>query len=66
MGTIEEIVKAVEQLPPDKLAEFQAWYEEFSAALFDAQIEQDSKNGKLDRLVEKSEEDFRAGRFREL
>ena len=66
MGTVEEIAKAVERLTPDKLAKFQAWYEEFSAALFDAKIERDSMNGKLDKLVEKSEEDFRAGRFREL
>jgi hypothetical protein len=64
--TVEEIAKAVEQLPPEKLAKFQAWYEEFAAALFDAQIERDSLNGKLDKLVEKSEADFRAGRFREV
>lgn len=41
MGTVEEIAKAMEQLPPDKLAEFNAWYEKFSAALFDAKIERD-------------------------
>jgi hypothetical protein len=66
MGTVEEITRAVEQLPPEKLAEFQAWYEAFAAALFDAQIERDALNGKLDKLVERSEADFRAGRFREL
>lgn len=66
MGTLEEITKAVEQLPPDKLAKFQAWYEEFAAALFDAQIERDASNGKLDQLIAKSEADFRAGRFRDL
>jgi len=66
MGTVEEILKAVEQLPPEKLAEFQIRYEELAAALFDAQIERDALSGKLDKLVEKSEEDFRAGRFREF
>jgi hypothetical protein len=66
MGTVEEIAKAVKKLPPEKLAEFQAWYEEFVAALFDAQLERDSLNGKLDKLVERSEADFRAGRFHEL
>jgi len=66
MGTVEEIVKAVEQLSPDELAKFQAWYEEFEAALFDAKIERDSRNGKLDKLIEKSEEEFRAGHFREF
>jgi len=66
MGTVEEIAEAVERLTPDKLAKFRAWYEQFEAALFDAKIERDSANGKLDKLVEKSEADFRAGRFREL
>lgn len=66
MGTVEEIVKAVEQLSPDKLVKFQAWYEEFSAALFDAKIERDSLEGKFDELAEKAIEDFRAGRSREL
>lgn len=66
MGTVEEIVKAVEQLSPDKLAKFQAWYEEFSAALFDAKIERDVANGKLDSLAADAIADFRAGRAREL
>ncbi len=64
--SVEELTKAVAELPPDKLAKFRAWYEQFDAALFDAKIERDAHNGKLDKLVEKSEEDFRAGRFREL
>ncbi len=66
MGTVEEIATALERLSPDELAKFQAWYEKFEAALFDAKIERDSRNGKLDKLVEKSEADFRAGHFREL
>ena len=66
MGTVEEIAKAVEELSPDKLAKFRAWYEEFDAALFDAKIERDSLAGKFDKLAEKAIEDFRAGRSREL
>ena len=66
MGTVEEIVKAVEKLPPEKLAEFQAWYEEFSAAVFDAKLERDSLAGKFDALAEQAIADFHAGRSREL
>lgn len=66
MGTIEEIVKAVEQLPPEKLAEFQAWYEEFSAAVFDAKLERHSLAGKFDAMADQAIADFRAGRSREL
>lgn len=66
MTKLEDIEKAVEQLPPEALTKFRAWFEQFDAALFDAKIERDAANGKLDRLFEKSEADFRAGRFREL
>ncbi len=64
--SVEELTKAVAELPPDKLARFRAWFEEFEAALFDAKIARDAENGMLDKLVTKSEEDFKAGRVREL
>lgn len=64
--TIEDLKKGVADLPPDELAKFRAWYEQFDAALFDAKIARDAGNGTLDRVFAKSEEDFRAGRFREI
>lgn len=64
--SVEELEKAVAALPPDLLARFRSWFEEFDAARFDAKIEADAKNGKLDKLIENSEQDFRAGRFREF
>jgi hypothetical protein len=64
--TVEDIEKAVAKLPPDKLAEFRAWFEAFEADRFDRRIEQDAKAGKLDRLAEQALAEFRAGRAREL
>ena len=64
--TIEDIEKAISKLPPDQLARFRAWFEEFDAARFDAKIARDAKAGKLDRLAREAKEDFRAGRTREL
>jgi hypothetical protein len=64
--SVEELEKAVAELPPELLAKFRAWFEGFEAARFDAQIEADAKSGKLDKLIEKSEADFRAGRYREI
>ena len=63
---IEDLEKAVAELPPEKLAEFRAWFETFEAAHFDAQIEADAQSGKLDKLAEAALGDFRQGRFREL
>ena len=35
MTTVEDIEKAVAQLPPDKLDKFRDWFEKFEAARFD-------------------------------
>ena len=66
MTTIEDIERAVAELPPDQLAQFRAWFEEFEAARFDEKIERDAKGGRLDRLAQQALADFRAGRAREL
>ena len=66
MSSVEEIEKAVAELPADELARFRAWFEEFEAARFDERIERDAKAGKLDQLAERALADFHAGRAREL
>lgn len=64
--SVEELEKAVASLPPDLLARFREWFEEFEAARFDAKIEADAKGGKLDKLAEQALADVAAGRCREL
>jgi hypothetical protein len=66
MTTAEEVEKAVEQLAPQELARFRAWYEVFEARRFDAAIERDAQAGKLDALAEEALADYRAGRTRDL
>jgi hypothetical protein len=66
MSTVEDIENAVANLPPDELARFRRWFEEFEAARFDARIERDAKSGRLDRLADEALADMRAGRAREL
>jgi hypothetical protein len=66
MTTAEDIEKAVEQLAPQELARFRAWFEAFDAAQFDAAIERDSRAGKLDKLADEALVEHRAGRTREL
>jgi hypothetical protein len=63
---IEDIEKAVAKLPPDQLAEFRVWLEEFDAARFDQKIERGVQAGTLDRLADQAVNDFRKGRAREL
>ena len=66
MTKIEEIKQAIERLTPSERATFRAWYEEFEARLFDEKIERDAKAGKLDKLIAKARENYRAGRREEF
>ena len=66
MTTLEDIEKAIADLPSEQLKKFRAWFEQFEATHFDQAIERDAKAGKLDRLAKEALADFRAGRTREL
>ena len=66
MSKIEDIQKAVEQLPADDLARFREWFEEFEARLFDEQIERDAKAGKLDKLTAEARANYMAGQGEEF
>jgi len=48
MTRLEDIEKAVAELPADQLARFRAWFEEFEAARFDQKSERDADAGKRD------------------
>lgn len=66
MTTLEDIKRAIAELPTEQLKKFRAWFEQFEAARFDHQIEQDAKAGKLDQAAKQALEDLAAGRAREL
>jgi hypothetical protein len=58
---IKEIESAIAQLPPSELAELAKWFEEFQARVWDEQLEQDMKSGRLDTLLKQAEQDFEQG-----
>ena len=66
MSTVEEIERAVANLPARDLALFSAWFDTFAAEQFDRKIERDANAGKLDRLAESALADFRKGLAREI
>jgi hypothetical protein len=66
MTTLEDIEKAITELPHDQFAKFRTWFEESEAARFDQRIERDAEAGKLNQFAEQALADFRAGRVREL
>jgi hypothetical protein len=66
MTKVEKIEQDIEALEPGELAWFRAWFAEFDAANWDAEIEADAKAGRLDALADKALADHRAGRTRLL
>lgn len=64
--TVLEIEKAVLSLPLNELEDFRAWFDNFDAAVWDKQFEEDVTAGKLDEIAEKAVEDFKKGNFKEL
>ena len=60
---IKKIESAIAQLPPSELAELAKWFEEFQARVWDEQLEQDMKSGRLDRLLKQAEQDFEQGQY---
>lgn len=66
MSKLEKIEKAIAELRPEDVQALADWLAEYQAALWDRQIEQDSKNGLLDNLVETALAEHRAGLTTEM
>jgi len=66
MNTIVEIEHAVEQLPPEDLVAFRAWFARFDADVWDREMEADADAGRLDAFAAEALADLRGGRCTEL
>ena len=59
--SVQEIEKAISQLPPSDYAELMAWLEEYQAQMWDRQIERDIDSGRLNKLFEEANREYEAG-----
>jgi hypothetical protein len=66
LSEVEQLEKQIEKLSPEDLASFRAWFLEFDARVWDAQIEADVKAGKLKGLIAEALADYKAGKAREF
>lgn len=64
--SVKEIETAITKLPDDEIWEFAKWFEEFRAALWDKEIEEDIKAGRLDALADEALRDLDEGRCTDL
>ncbi len=66
MTTLEKIEAQIAKLSPKEVARLTKWMVEYDAALWDKEIEQDAKSGRLAKFAEEAKADCRAGRTRPL
>lgn len=64
--SVDEIEKAITKLSSQERTRLLKLLAEMDEAEWDRQFEQDVKSGKINKLIEESEEDFKAGNYREL
>jgi hypothetical protein len=66
MRKVEHIERQISELSREEFAELRNWVLERDWSAWDAQVEADARAGKLDKLVEEAQGDYKAGRAREL
>lgn len=63
---LEQLERAVTDLPAQEFEAFARWFEELAASRWDRRIEQDSAAGRLDSISDAVLETFRKGGTRPL
>jgi len=66
MSKVEAVEREIQSLSASELAAFRKWFHEFDAAVWDQQIEEDVRAGKLDRLGDATLQSLKAGKCTEL
>jgi len=66
MTKLEKIEQDIASLSKSDLQKLSDWLEEYKADLWDKQIEDDAKSGKLDKLFAEAEADIAVGKIRPL
>lgn len=66
MGKVENLERQVKELSSEELAAFRKWFIAYDWEVWDRQLEQDVRAGKLDPLAEKALRDHAAGKSTKL
>jgi len=66
MTKVQRLEREIKELAPSEFAAFRKWFQEYDAAQWDRQIEEDVAAGKFDQLAQKALADHQAGRTKEI
>jgi hypothetical protein len=64
MTTIAEIEKAIENLPEPEVKALASWFDRYREQKWDARMEADAREGKLDFLIEEARQERATGTLR--
>jgi hypothetical protein len=59
--TVKEIETAITRLPAPEFVELTAWFDGYSAQMWDEQIEEDLEAGRLDALLADVDKEYESG-----
>jgi hypothetical protein len=65
-ATVEDIKTAIELLPKNDYAGLRSWFSKRDWQLWDKEIEDDSREGKLDFLIKEALQEKEKGELRQL
>ena len=66
MTNIEKLEHDVQKLDREELAAFREWFRQYDDAEWDQQIEEDIREGRMDKLAEEALAEHEAGTTKEL
>jgi hypothetical protein len=66
MRKVEQIEQQIRELSAGEFSELRDWVLEQDWKAWDAQVENDCRSGKLDKVIAEAEADYKAGRTRPL
>ena len=66
MSTIQEIEAAITKLSQKDYSQIRNWFFDYDNDLWDKQIEEDAKSGRLNKLLEQVEDDITRGKVKPL
>ena len=66
MTKTEKLEQEIKKLNPNELSAFREWFKNFDSEVWDKQIDEDIKKGKLEQLANKAIEEHTSGRTKEI
>jgi hypothetical protein len=66
MSNVKALERAVEKLTSSDLVEFRSWFLDYDADIWDREIEEDYRSGKLDNLISEAIRDYQDGKATEI